>query len=120
MHFTETKFRSDSENEPGPDFSDLRIEHPERVNFYKTNLGRALFFNTDISEFNFDLVQWRQRGHQNWMRRSKLLRGIRPEQTLRLSLFEEYVALENVEALRPQEGDPDERNYQLIAATTNN
>ncbi len=115
--FREAEFRQDIEAKAGLVFSRVRIENPERVEFYHTDLGQALFVNTDVSKFDFTLVKWRERGQQRGIRRGALLRWISRQHSSRLCLFEEDVALEEAPPLRPLEGSPDERNYQLIAET---
>jgi Pentapeptide repeats (9 copies) len=96
----ETHFRHDATLQRGLCFTDVRLEHPEQIEFYKTDLGQALFLNTDVSKIDFTLVDWRKR------------KG-------RYSLFEEVVAHDQVRVrdLAPIAGSGDERNYGLIAET---
>ena len=96
--FQETKFRNDDQG-IGPIFSRARFEKPERVEFYQTYLGQALFHNCDVSKFVFSNVEWRKRKNGQRM------------------VFEEVVSLEDeaTEALKPPEGSADERDYGLIA-----
>jgi uncharacterized protein YjbI with pentapeptide repeats len=120
--FRDTRFRHDLSTEPGLDFTDVKIEHPEKVEFYRTDLGQALFHNTDLTKVDFTLVQWRDRGrvkHYRWRRRWYCLRRfgairgrrvwlkrwellsrlVRPRE-YRLCLFDEDVALAGIPALR--------------------
>jgi uncharacterized protein YjbI with pentapeptide repeats len=120
--FRDTRFRHDLSTKPGLDFTDVKIEHPEKVEFYRTDLGQALFHNTDLSKVDFTLVQWRDRGrvqHYRWRRRWYCLRRfgairgrkvwlkrwellsrlVRPR-VYRLCLFDEDVALAGIPALR--------------------
>jgi uncharacterized protein YjbI with pentapeptide repeats len=99
--FRETVFRGDASAEPGPVFSLARFEEPELVLFYKTYLGQALFHNCDVSQFVFSTVRWRQRPNGKRM----VL-----EEARDLDLSQEFTS-----ALRTEEGNPDERNYGLIA-----
>ena len=96
--FRETSFRHDDSLEPGLWFADARLEHPERIEFYKTDLGQALFYNTDVSKIDFTLVGWRKRNSRS-------------------SLFEESIPIEEADALQPTAGSCDERNYGLIEET---
>ncbi len=98
--FRETKFRRDSQRAPGLVFSLAEFSRPEVVVFYKTYLGQAVFHNCDASKFVFSSVEWRER------------KGSRKR-----IVFEEDVDLKHsaAEALRPQENNPDERDYGLIA-----
>jgi hypothetical protein len=97
-HFRETSFRHDDTLEPGLWFADARLEHPERIEFYKTDLGQALFFNTDVSKIDFTLASWRERNSRS-------------------SLFEEMIPIKEADALQPSARSCDERNYGLIAET---
>jgi uncharacterized protein YjbI with pentapeptide repeats len=95
--FRETHFRRDEEPLPGPIFSLAGFFQPEAVIFYKTYLGRALFYNCDVSRVNFSSVEWRRRkGSRKWM------------------VFEEEVHLEAAPDLKPTESSADERHYWLI------
>lgn len=101
-HFDQTKFRRGSLGkgyEPGPVFSVAVFEEPEKVVFYKTDLGQALFHNCDVSKMNFSVVTWRKRANGKGM------------------VFDEAIDLENEAstALRYPEHDPNPRNYRLIA-----
>jgi uncharacterized protein YjbI with pentapeptide repeats len=100
-HFRETKFRQDTQSkgrEPSPLFSEAAFEEPESVTFYKTDLGRALFHNCDVSRMNFSDVSWRKRTNRKRM------------------VFDEAVDVEHDAAtLLPHEGDPNPRNYLLVA-----
>jgi uncharacterized protein YjbI with pentapeptide repeats len=101
---------------PGPVFTRTTFERPQDVEFYQTYLGQALFHGCDVSKFLFSNVTWRRRR-----------RGVG-----QLMIFEEAVEVgagnsdatrkkqsdyrwEVTEALRPGQGDPNERNYSLIA-----
>ena len=120
--FRDTRFRHDLSTKPGLDFTDVKIEHPQKVEFYRTDLGQALFHNTDLSKVDFTLVQWRDRGrvrHYRWRRRWYCLRRfgtirgrrawlkrwellsrlVQPREPRRC-LFEEDVALRWVPALQ--------------------
>jgi uncharacterized protein YjbI with pentapeptide repeats len=110
--FRETRFRQDSHNAPGLEFSDVQIAHPENVEFYNTDLGQALFHNTDVSKFDFTLVKWRNRRRTEWLRYFG-----RQYWEPRFCLFEENVYLLSAWALVSSEDSPDERNYSLIAET---
>jgi len=81
-------------------FSFAQFEKPELVTFYKTYLGRALFHNRDVSSVVFSDVAWLRR----------------PGSGKRM-VFEEVVDLNDVAAmaLKPGQGDANERNYGLIA-----
>lgn len=98
--FRETKFRKDDKRLSGPVFSLAEFSRPEAIVFYKTYLGQALFHNCDVSKVNFSSVEWRKRENGGKRR-----------------VFEEVVNLDDptAGALKPNEGDPDERDYGLIA-----
>ncbi len=137
--FCETRFRHDSTNWPGLEFRDVKIEHPEKVELYRTDLGQALFYNTDVSKIKFTLVAWRDRGRARryrrrrwlyrwrrffavrgskaWIERRELLARIARPKRPRFSIFDEDVDLEAARALRSSKSSPDERNYKLIAET---
>lgn len=116
VEFRETEFRgakftdpelrkaalNDDKTQPGPIFSLAQFFQPEKVIFYRTYLGRALFYNCDVSEVRFSSVTWRKRG-----RKGKCM------------LFEEGVDLNHDAArdLKPHPGSLNERNYLLIAET---
>jgi uncharacterized protein YjbI with pentapeptide repeats len=75
LEFHETRFRHDLADSPGLDFSSVEMESPEKVKFYRTDLGQALIFQTDISRVDFALVEWRDRGRvRNYRTRRALLR----------------------------------------------
>lgn len=98
--FRETKFLQDAEGDPGPIFSLTEFSKPEQVVFYKTDLGRALFHNCDVTKMNFSSVTWAVRkGSHKWM------------------VFEEFVSLKSEFArdLGPSSFDPRGRDYGLIA-----
>jgi uncharacterized protein YjbI with pentapeptide repeats len=100
VEFREVRIPAENRTCATPVFVLVRCEMPERVAFYKTYLGRALFHNCDVSRFLFSNVLWRERpGSRKSM------------------VFEEAVNVDEpaAAALRPQEGNPDERNYALIA-----
>jgi hypothetical protein len=96
--FRETLFRHDQELLPGPIFCLAGFDHPEAIEFYKTRLDRALFYNCDVSEVNFSLVEWMQR----------------PGSGKRM-VFEEVVTLNPADDLRPIVDSLDQRHYVLIA-----
>ncbi len=98
--FRGTRFRDNNEAQPGPLFSLARFEKPELVLFYKTYLGQALFHNCDVSRVQFSSVQWRGRQENN-----------------KRMVFEEVLDTkgEAVGALRTDDDNPNERNYDLIA-----
>ena len=96
--FRETRFHNLSTMEIGLQFTNVKLEHPERIEFYQTDLSRALFHNTDVSKIDFTLVQWRK-------------------QRQRLYLFEEVVSIKSAASLAPILESSDERNYGLIAET---
>jgi uncharacterized protein YjbI with pentapeptide repeats len=110
--FRETVFGHDPDDEPGLVFSAVKIDHPEKVEFYNTDLGQALFHNTDVSKFDFTLVKWRDRTRNRWLRHLD-----RPNWGARFCLFEENVDLKSAAALLPSWDGADERNYSLIAET---
>src|ERR1700722_3466954 len=100
---------------PGPIFTRTKFDKPQNVEFYQTYLGRALLHNCDVSNLSFSDVIWRRR------------RGSR-----KLMIFDEQIQVEAersgptmnkqsdylwevTEGLRPPEGDPNERNYSLVA-----
>jgi len=90
-------FRRDDSRLPGADFSMAEFAQPERVRFYKTYLGQALFYNGDVSKVNFSLVEWRRRkGSRRWM------------------AVEEEVDFRAAPDLKTQGGAIDERRYWLI------
>lgn len=106
--FRETHFRHDFTNQPGLVFNYVKIEHPEQVEFHTTDLGQALFYNTDVSKVDFRLVTWHDRGPKARKERRR---------SSSLCIFDEDVNLENHPALRRLPGSADERNYGLIAET---
>lgn len=104
--FRETKFRGHDKGKkdradaliPGPTFSLAEFSHPEKVRFYKTYLGQAVFYNCDVSRLVFSSVQWRERKGSG-----------------KRMVLEEVVALDHESDLKVKEGSPDEREYALIA-----
>lgn len=120
--FRDTRFRHDLSIKPGLDFTDVKIEHPEKVEFHRTDLGQALLHNTDLSKVDFTLVQWRDRGRVRryrwrrqwyclrrfgavrgrmaWLNRWELLSRLVQPREPRRCLFEEDVALRCAPALR--------------------
>jgi uncharacterized protein YjbI with pentapeptide repeats len=93
---------SDDKRQPGPTFSLAQFFQPEKVIFYLTNFGQALFYNCDVSGVKFSSVTWRRRkGSRKWM------------------LFEEDVDLNHEAALELKSlpGSPNERDYFLIRET---
>ena len=138
--FRETPFRHDVSGKPGLDFDDVKIEHPEQVEFYKTDLGQALFYNTDVSKIDFTLVEWRDRGRISRHRRRRrvlkwsrlfvlwrkasfqqrkemILWARKKPSDARFCIFDETVDLVRARDLEPPKGSPDERNCSLIAET---
>lgn len=100
VEYRKTKFRQDGTLCPGPIFELTKYAQPDAVVFHQTNLDQALFQNSDVSHLVFSNVRWRRRpGNRKCM------------------VFEEVANLEGdfTEVLRPEDGDPDERNYSLIA-----
>lgn len=97
--FLETSFRRDDGRSPGPVFSLADFSRPEAVIFYKTYLGQALFHNCNVSKLSFISVEWRRR------KRSR-----------KRMVFEEEIDLVEVtaSALRPNVGNPNKRDYELI------
>jgi uncharacterized protein YjbI with pentapeptide repeats len=61
--FRNTEFRHGLSRSVGLDFSNVTLEHPEKVEFYDVDLGQAVFVNTDVSRVDFALVHWRKRGN---------------------------------------------------------
>jgi uncharacterized protein YjbI with pentapeptide repeats len=108
VRFRGTRFRHDFTAEPGLVFADVKMEHPEQVEFHTTDLGQALFYNTDVSKVDFTLVTWRDRGPKARKERRR---------SPRFCIFDEDVNLENHPALKPLPDSHDERNYGLIAET---
>lgn len=106
VEFRKTEFREHDEDGeqrnqdllPGPVFSLAEFTQPEKVLFYKTYLGQALFHNCDVSKMNFSSVEWRQRNGSG-----------------KRMMFEEVVDLEHAKDLAPREDNPDERDYGLVA-----
>jgi uncharacterized protein YjbI with pentapeptide repeats len=98
VNFHKTVFRKDKELYAGPVFMNARFQMPDRVLFYKTYLGQALFHNCGVSKFVFRDVDWRLRKNG----KSKV--------------FEEDVAFYSrvTKPLEPEKGVADERNYRLI------
>jgi uncharacterized protein YjbI with pentapeptide repeats len=110
--FRETRFGRDPEYVSGLYFSDVKLEAPEKVQFYKTDLREALLYNTDVSKIDFTLVEWRDRERTGWLRHFG-----RRYWGARFCLFEEDVTLLPDDALRSSVDSRDERNYSLIAET---
>ncbi len=101
IQFDQTKFKhdKDKDGEPGPVFSAAVFEEPEKVAFYGVHLEFALFHNCDVSKVNFSDVTWCKRANGKPM------------------VFDEAVNPQHEVArdLRPMKGDPNARNYRLIA-----
>lgn len=103
VEFRETKFRGWDQDEkgrakdliPGPNFSLAQFSKPEKVLFYKTYLGQALFHNCDVSKFVLSSVEWRQR-----------------KRTAKSKVLEEDVDLDFTPALKGKKGG---REFVLIA-----
>jgi uncharacterized protein YjbI with pentapeptide repeats len=87
------------DHEPGPVFAGATFEQPEKVVFNGTYLGHVLFHDCDVSRMNFSDVVWRKRANGKWM------------------VFDEVIDPQHgaAWALRPPEGNPNPRNYRLIA-----
>jgi hypothetical protein len=139
ISFRETHFRHDITDRPGLIFTDVKIEHPEQVEFHTVNLGQALFYNTDVSKFDFTLVTWRDRRRidsyrlrlrlfrwrrllairhrRAWIERWRLLARIVRRRSSRICTFDEEVNLTDHRALHPMQSSADERNYDLLAET---
>jgi uncharacterized protein YjbI with pentapeptide repeats len=137
--FKDVRFRHDFTKETGLDFSDVKILHPEQVEFYKADLGQVLFYNTDVSGVNFTLVSWRDRGRiesylqrrrlfplrrllslrgrSAWNRRWELLARIAGRRSPRLCVFEEVADTTDLWRLRNRRHAYDTRDYGLIAET---
>ena len=98
--FRHTRFRNDAMELPGPVFPGAEFAQPEKVVFYKTHLGQALFYSCDVSKVTFSSVDW-------------LLR--KGTKTKIRKVLEEDVDLKNAPGLKPRDGNPDERDYRLIA-----
>ncbi len=123
LRFRKTRFRGDpglmpakdDGRLPGPVFTRTKFDKPQNVEFYQTYLGQALLHNCDVSNLNFSDVTWRLR------------RGSR-----KLMIFDEHIEVgadhsgagiqkqsdyrwDVTEGLRPPQGDPNERNYSLVA-----
>jgi hypothetical protein len=136
--FHEARFRHDLTDRPGLDFTYVKLAHPEMVQFYRTDLGQALFHHTDISKVDFALVEWRDRRRierYRWRRsllRARLALGLwtRPSfgrlkaglmrirslrGSARMCLFEEDVNPFGAYSLDLYPRGPDPRNYSLIA-----
>jgi uncharacterized protein YjbI with pentapeptide repeats len=103
--FRETFFRGCKDEKakgddciPGPSFSLAEFSQPEKVVFYKTYLGQALFHNSDVSKLRFSSVKWRKRNRNG-----------------KRMVFEEEVDLNAARDLRPARDSSDERDYGLIA-----
>ena len=140
MIFRDTRFRHDLSAEPGLDFTDVKIEQPEKTEFHGTDLGQALFHNTDLSKVDFTLVQWRDRGrvrryrwrrrwyrlrqfsriqwHRAWLKRWELLSRLARPRMPRLCLFEEDVALKWAPVLRLPERRVAHRQLSDLLAGT--
>jgi uncharacterized protein YjbI with pentapeptide repeats len=99
VEFKDTEFQKDDNLEPGPTFVETKFRRPEEVTFYNTRLEQALLHRCDVSRVNFSNVFWRRRPNGKRM------------------VFDEVVDLKHGAAwdLRAVEGDPDRRNYRLIA-----
>jgi uncharacterized protein YjbI with pentapeptide repeats len=104
--FEITKFSQDSSgqgSEPGPIFTNSKFAKPEEVTFYHVDLGQALFHKCDASKMNFSDVTWRKRPNGKRMVFDEAVR------------FDPDDPIDGTAALAPGEGDPNPRNYRLIA-----
>jgi uncharacterized protein YjbI with pentapeptide repeats len=130
--FEETRFvrESQASKEPAPIFCQAVFEKPERVIFYQTNLGYALFHNCDISGVNFSDVVWCRRANGKCMCFEEMIDPQQwrlnpppiPEELLSpvsrqrfLSERWEHFTHGAPMSLQPGEGDPNPRNYRLVA-----
>jgi uncharacterized protein YjbI with pentapeptide repeats len=98
--FLETEFAKNGSFDPTVVFWLTNFSEPESIIFYKTYLGQAVFRNCDVSRVVFSDVAWRRRPRtEKWF------------------LFDEVVDTSHPQAehLKPAPGDPNERNYKLIA-----
>jgi uncharacterized protein YjbI with pentapeptide repeats len=96
--FRHTTFRNDATELPGPSFPGAEFAQPEKVVFYKTYLGQALFYSCDVSKVTFSSVDWR-------LRKGTKVRKV----------FDEDVDVKNASGLKLRDGNLDERDYRLIA-----
>lgn len=98
--FRETRISDGASTDPAPVFVLAYCEKPERIVFYKTYLGRALFHNCDVSRFHFSNVKWREdpTTHKN-------------------TVYEQVVNVQEQSAAALRVGDEwrDERNFTLVA-----
>jgi hypothetical protein len=99
VNYYKTHFRRDGGSDAGPIFMNARFYEPEKVLFYDTYLGQALFHSCDVSRFVFRDVIW----------------GVRINR--KRKVFEEDVELNSrvTQPLEPKKDVADERNYNLIA-----
>ncbi len=95
--------------EPGPVFSRANFEKPERVIFYQTDLGRALFHNCDISKVVFSDVEWLKRRRSG---RSGVFDEIVDPN---LGYGSPEITLSPAGDLKPGPGSSSERNYRLVS-----
>lgn len=75
------------------DFQSVIFDKPELVEFGSADFSRALFTNTDISQFKFTSIQWAKM--PNWRERRKLKNG-----TLSIEEYRASVATKNNKSRR--------------------
>lgn len=120
--FRRTAFRHDArgkDHEPGPVFSETAFDSPEKVAFYQTDLGQALFHNCDVSKLNFSDVNWRTRKNRKSMVLDEV---VDPRFLLILDAVVDPEYSEErpskdiplAESLQPRNPSADPRNYRLI------
>jgi len=142
LTFRRVSLRRDFSSIPTINFTSVRIDNPESVEFRETDLGQAIFHNTDVSRIDFTQVSWFDRGRtQAYLRRKALYRllgnlirrkpkgrrmrwnllaRIGRRQTTRLAVFDEIADVKEgwaARELRRTGGSADERNYGVIAET---
>jgi hypothetical protein len=128
-NFSEAKFvrePSGSPARPNLDFQYVTLKKPEDVKFTNNDLGRALFFYTDVSKIDFGAIRWCER---NFVRHdasekeisngsSPVTWAVSPKKGSRGdAIFEEFADGAVSHAARPPSNSPDEREYILIAKT---
>jgi uncharacterized protein YjbI with pentapeptide repeats len=104
VEFRDTKFRQDPPSrdlEPGPIFTNVSFESPEKATFYQTYLGQALFHSCNVSKINFSAVGWRRRDK---------LRSMVFDEALDPKYFDRWAV-----ALKPPDHDPNPCSYHFIS-----
>jgi uncharacterized protein YjbI with pentapeptide repeats len=107
--------------EAGPIFAAAQFEEPEKVIFYKTYLGLALFHNCDVSKVVFSDVEWLRRGPggKNMVfdeivsLNDEARPGIELDDIDRDLLLARQWEAGTVD-LAPNRDDPNERDYRLV------